>query len=87
MPTTGSSPLYLCLDQGGHASRALVFDHHGVLQVSALREVEVREPQPDWVEQDPEEIVDSLHAVIGKAVALLGARASRIVGAGLATQR
>jgi len=87
LPTSGSIPLYLCLDQGGHASRALVFDRHGVLHVSALREVEVREPRPEWVEQDPEEIVDSLHAVIGKAVALLGARASRIVGAGLATQR
>ena len=64
-----------------------MFDRRGTLQVSALREVEVREPRPGWVEQDPEEIVDSLRAVIEKAVASLGARASRIAGAGLATQR
>ncbi|MDP2706453.1 MAG: FGGY family carbohydrate kinase, partial [Burkholderiales bacterium] len=87
MPTTGSSPLYLCIDQGGHASRALVFDRRGELRVSALREVEVREPRPGWVEQDPEELVASLQAVITKAVASLGARADQISYAGIATQR
>ena len=87
MPASGSSPLYLCIDQGGHASRALVFDHHGVLRVSALREVDVHEPRPGWVEQDPEALVDSLQAVINKAVISLGADAREIAGAGLATQR
>lgn len=82
-----SDPLYLCLDQGGHASRALVFNHWGVLQASALREVAVCEPRPDWVEQDPEELVASLQAVITKAIDSLGAHAGNIVAAGLATQR
>ncbi|MCR4347667.1 MAG: FGGY family carbohydrate kinase [Sulfuricaulis sp.] len=87
MSPVASDPLYLCLDQGGHASRALVFDGRGALQVSALREVDVREPRPGWVEQDPEELVASLQAVITKAVASLGTRADQISSAGLATQR
>ena len=87
MPSAASDPLYLCLDQGGHASRALVFDRRGALQASALREVDVRESRPDWVEQDPEELVASLQAVIAKAITSLDARAGRITCAGLATQR
>ncbi len=87
MPIAAFNPLYLCLDQGGHASRALVFDRRGVLQASVLQEVDVREPQPGWVEQDPEELVASLQAVITKVVVALGARADQIICSGLATQR
>ena len=87
MPSAAPDPLYLCLDQGGHASRALAFDRRGALQVSALREVDVREPRPDWVEQDPEELVASLQTVITKAIASLGDRAGQITCAGIATQR
>jgi glycerol kinase len=58
-----------------------------VLQVSALREVDVREPRPDWVEQDPEELLTSLQAVIAKVISSLGDRAGEIRSAGLATQR
>ena len=82
-----SDPLYLCLDQGGHASRALVFDRRGVVQASSLREVAVREPQPAWVEQDPEELVASLQTAMDAAVTSLGARAGQVVNAGIATQR
>ena len=86
-PTTSPIPLYLCIDQGGHASRALVFDGRGVLHASSLREVGVRAPTPDRVEQDPEELVASLRAVIAEAVISLGDRADQIVSAGIATQR
>ena len=86
-PVSASAHLYLCIDQGGHASRALVFDGCGVLQAGALREVAVHSPQPDWVEQDPEELVASLKAVIAEAVEALGQRADAIAGAGIATQR
>ena len=79
--------LYLCIDQGGHASRALVFDGRGGLHASSLREVGVRTPMPDRVEQDPEELAASLQAVIVEAVTSLGDRAGRIAGAGIATQR
>lgn len=79
--------LYLSIDQGGHASRALAFDARGALQASALRDVGARHPQPDWVEQDPEALVTSLQEVVAQAIAALGARAGRIAAAGLATQR
>ena len=64
-----------------------MFDRHGALQVSALREVDVRQPRPDRVEQDPEELVASLQAVITKAMASLSDRAGQISCAGIATQR
>ncbi|MEW6331188.1 MAG: FGGY family carbohydrate kinase [Pseudomonadota bacterium] len=87
MPATAPDPLHLCLDQGGHASRALVFDRRGVWQAGALREVAVREPRSGWVEQDPEELVASLQAAIAETIGALGARAANIVAAGIATQR
>lgn len=79
--------LYLALDQGGHASRALVFDAHGVAQARSLREVQVHHPQADWVEQDPEELVASLLEAAREVLRELGTRAAQIVSAGLATQR
>ncbi len=80
-------PLYLALDQGGHASRALVFDARGALLAKGLREVKVHHPRPDWVEQDPEELLASLYEAIGDALGDLGAQAARLAAAGLATQR
>ncbi len=79
--------LYLCLDQGGHASRALVFDGRGALQAGSLREVGTRRSPPDRVEQDPEELLTSLREAIAGALTALGDRADNIVGAGIATQR
>lgn len=79
--------LYLALDQGGHASRALVFDAHGVAQARSLREVRAHHPQADWVEQDPEELVTSLVDVAHEVLQALGARAAQVGSAGLATQR
>lgn len=64
-----------------------MFDRRGVLQAGALREVAVREPQPGWVEQDPDELVASLQAVVAEAVDALGTRVGNIAAAGLATQR
>jgi len=82
-----SSPLYLALDQGGHASRALVFDARGALLAKRLREVAVHHPQPDWVEYDPEELVSSLLNAAREVLQELGANAAQIASAGLATQR
>ena len=87
MPLEAGAPLYLALDQGGHASRALVFDAHGTLLAKGLREVRVHHPRPDWVEQDPEELVATLRAAIGDALDELGTQTSQIAAAGLATQR
>lgn len=79
--------LYLAIDQGGHASRALVFDAGGALAAKGLTDVHVSQPHADWVEQDPEELVASVHTAIGEALAALGTRAGELAAAGLATQR
>jgi glycerol kinase len=76
--------LYLALDQGGSASRALVFDARGVEKASARVEVGDRRPQPGWVEQDPEEVVDSLRQA---ADSVLEQVRQPIVACGLSTQR
>lgn len=82
-----SEPLILAIDQGTHASRALVLDRRGVIVAHGERQIALVRPQPDWAEQDGEEIVASIHAAVAQAAAALGARARDIAGAGLASQR
>ena len=53
-------PLYLAIDQGTHASRALVFDRRGQAVSSGSAPVSITYPQPDWAEQDGDEIVASV---------------------------
>jgi glycerol kinase len=78
--------LTLCLDQGGHASRALVFDASGAVVAAAVHEVATR-VDDDRVEQDPDEIVRSLVLAVRDVLARLGARAGDVRAAALATQR
>ncbi len=85
--TAAFDPLYLCIDQGGHASRALVFDARDAVQASAVCEIKTHSARADWVEHDPEELVSSLQTVMAQALAALGDRAQHVVSAGLATQR
>lgn len=79
--------LYLALDQGGHASRALVFDANGQIVASNFQPVAVNHPQPDWVEHNPHELITSLRTAITHVITQLGTRGKDIVAAGLATQR
>lgn len=75
-------PLRLVLDQGGHASRALLYADGRLLR-HAHRVVKTRRPAPGHVEQDPEELVASLEACIAEAVD----GAPPVAAAGLACQR
>ncbi|WP_460733076.1 FGGY family carbohydrate kinase [Lysobacter tyrosinilyticus] len=82
------SPLSLALDQGGSASRALVFDGEGHELASARVEVADHRPQPGWVEQDPDAVVDSLRQVAEAAVMQLDAeQRGRVQACGLSCQR
>jgi len=84
---SGSS-CYLALDQGGHSSRALVFDQSGKLLSSAQVGVATNNIGSNRVEQDPEELVSSLIASIREALAQLDPENRQaVVAAGLATQR
>lgn len=79
--------LYLCLDQGGHASRALVLDECGEVVTRALRDIATFHPTDDRVEHDAEELVASVRDATGDALRNLDARAHELRAAGLATQR
>lgn len=85
---TNTKPLYLCLDQGGSSSRALVFDGAGHCLASAQRLVDTERPLSGWVEQNPEAVVASLFDAANAALSQLSAAdRQRLHSAGLATQR
>ena len=79
--------LYLCIDQGGHASRAIVFNHNGQMVTSAYSEVETEYPAKHYVELNADEVIDSICDSINKVLENLGNKRDLIVSAGLATQR
>ena len=78
-------PLYLAIDQGTHASRALVVDGSGRIVASAQKSIGLVRPQPDWAEQDGEEVVASVFQAVDEAMA--SADSKSIAAAGLSSQR
>jgi glycerol kinase len=80
-------PLALAIDQGTHASRALVVDETGRVLSRGERGIALARPQPDRAEQDGEEIVASIVEAAGEALGALGARRGELAAAGLASQR
>jgi glycerol kinase len=77
---------YLVLDQGGHASRALLFASDGALIASASAPIATRRNDLGHVEHDPDEVVNSLQRALNTVCDPL-APGSRVQAAGLATQR
>lgn len=77
---------WLALDQGGHASRALLFDEAGRRRDGAFAPVATHR-DGEHVEHDPEELIASLRAAIADVTGRAAAEGRRIAGAGLATQR
>jgi glycerol kinase len=80
-------PLYLAIDQGTHASRALVVDRCGAVVARGVKDIAIAHPRTDWAEQDGEEVVASIFDAVGQAVSALGARRADLAAAGLASQR
>ncbi len=76
---------YLAIDQGTHASRAIVFDADGNDIASATAEVALQRLDAAQVEQS----ADELRASIGKVLrdVLAQCRGKDIIACGLATQR
>jgi len=79
-----SSPHFLAIDQGGHASRALIFDAAGDIVAEAGVDIATRRLDGNRVEHDPEELVESIRRCIHEAEAGFD---GEIAAAGLATQR
>ena len=79
--------LALAIDQGGHASRALIFDNTGEQIAQAYRPLHTHTPQPGWVEHHADELMASIRDAIANAMGQLGDNRFRVVTAGLASQR
>lgn len=77
----------LALDQGGHASRALVFSADGREVARAEAPVSTQCPRTGWVEHDPAAVRASISTCIRLIAEALGADVRRIGAAALATQR
>lgn len=79
--------LYLCIDQGGHASRAIIFNHEGEMVESAYCDIETEHPEKYFVELNANEVIDSIKTSIEEVLKKLGDKKKNIVSAGIATQR
>ena len=80
--------LYLAIDQGGHASRAMLFDSKGEIVSQGLKEIETFCNSGYRVEHDPDELIESIQSAIALAVEpIIESGEYKIVAAGLATQR
>lgn len=79
--------LYLAIDQGGHASRALAFDGDGRVVTSAFSAIGTTRNALGHVEHDADELVIATRQAIDDVAQQLGRRATEISAAGLVTQR
>ncbi len=86
-PASVPDSLVLAIDQGTHASRALVLDRRGRIVSGGEQAIGMTHPQPDWAEQDGDEVVASVLAAARRALAGLGARRGSVCVAGLSSQR
>jgi len=77
----------LALDQGTTSSRAIVFDHDGVVRGTAQREFGQIFPRTGWVEHDPSEIWTSQIGVAVEALAGASLRPQDLVAVGITNQR
>jgi glycerol kinase len=77
----------LALDQGTSSSRAIIFDHDGMIRGSAQKEFRQIFPQPGWVEQDGLEIWSSQILVAAEAISRAGLTSADIAAIGITNQR
>ncbi|WP_159886812.1 glycerol kinase GlpK [Paenibacillus puerhi] len=77
----------LSLDQGTTSSRAILFNPNSEVVFSAQNEFTQIYPQPGWVEQDAEEIWESILSVIRACLSGAGVRPEQIAAIGIANQR
>jgi len=81
-----AGPLLLAVDQGTSATKAALVDRGGAIVARGSAPVALSTPRPGWVEQDAEEIWDSVRTAVA-ACAADPAQAERVVAAGFSTQR
>ncbi len=80
-------PLYLAVDQGGHASRALVFDGAGRVVAQSFAAISTQRNALAHVEHDAEELACATRKAIDDVMQSLASRSTEISAAGIVTQR
>jgi len=63
-----TTPLILAIDQGTTNSKVSIVDAAGQVVREASRPVQIRYPQPGWVEQEPAELWETARAAIQEAL-------------------
>jgi glycerol kinase len=77
----------LALDQGTTSSRAILFDHDGIIKAAAQKEFEQIFPKAGWVEHDPEEIWISQISVALQVLEQARLKPHDVAAVGLTNQR
>jgi glycerol kinase len=77
----------LALDQGTTSSRAILFDHAGMIVASAQQEFAQIYPHGGWVEHDANEIWKSQHAVAVEVLKKAAIGAADVAAIGITNQR
>ena len=73
-----SKSLFLSIDQGGHASRAVVYDLEGEIVASCSSPLTTRHPHAHYVEHDAQALLDSIQQSLVDVINKLGERAKYI---------
>lgn len=77
----------ISLDQGTTSSRAILFDHDGVIIATEQQEFTQFFPQPGWVEHDANEIWDAQKSVLDALMANHEIDAGEVAAIGITNQR
>jgi len=79
--------MWLCIDQGGHSTRAAVFDERGAVVAESSAAVATHRAPPVYVEHDVEQMLGSASRCIAEVAEQLGTDTTRLRGIAIATQR
>jgi glycerol kinase len=77
----------LALDQGTTSSRAILFDHGGLVTAVAQKEFPQIFPRPGWVEHNPMDIWSTQAAVASEVVLKARVAAKNVAAIGITNQR
>jgi len=80
-----TEPLILAIDQGTSSSKCLLVAPDGGIVARGSAPLGEQHPAPGWVEQDPEELWQSVQAAV--SACLTGHDSASVVAVGLSTQR
>ena len=80
-----ASPLILAIDQGTSSTKCLLVDETGRVVAQGQAGLGQSTPKPGWVEQDADEIWNSVRRAV--AATLTSETAGRVIAVGLSTQR